>query len=201
MDSIIGRRALSITTAFALPMFAGSVFAAPQEMALDADHTSPIFEVRHLGISTQRGRFNKTAGKVLLDLDAKTASVDIAIDARSVTTGSDALDKLLRGRDYFAVDDHPAITYKAERAPLVEGQATTIEGELTFLGVTKKVPLKVVTYACTRRPLGVLRCGADLTATLKRSEFGLTAMQSFVGDEVTVVIQAEAVAKPAPDGK
>jgi polyisoprenoid-binding protein YceI len=192
------------STAFALLAFAGSVLAAPQEMQLDADHTSPMFEVRHLGISTQRGRFNKTAGKVLLDLDAETANVDITIDARSVTTGSDALDRLLRGKEYFAVDEFPAITFKSAQAPLIEGKTTTIEGELTFLGVTKKIPLKVVNYACTRRPLGVLRCGADLTTTFKRSDFGLTAMQSFVGDDVTVLIQAEAVAKPsppAPDGK
>lgn len=189
------------TTAFALLAFAGGAFAAPQEMLLDTDHTSPMFEVRHLGISTQRGRFNRTTGKVLLDLDAKTATVEISIDARSLTTGSDALDKLLRGKDYFAVDDHPAITFKAEQAPLIEGKPSTIEGQLTFLGVTKPVALKVINYACTRRPLGALRCGADLTATLKRSEFGMTAMQSFVGDEVTVVIQAEAVAKPSPDSK
>jgi polyisoprenoid-binding protein YceI len=188
-------------TVFALLIYASGAFAAPQEMLLDADHTSPLFEVRHLGISTQRGRFNKTTGKILLDLDTHSADVDIAIDARSITTGSDALDKLLRGKDYFAVDEFPAITFKARRALLSEGKTSLIEGELTFLGVTKPVTLTVIHYACTRRPLGILRCGADMTATFKRSDFGLTAMQSFVADDVAMLIQVEAVAKPASEGK
>jgi len=171
--------------------------AAPEEFVLDSDHTFPTFEVRHLGIATQRGRFNRTTGRIFLDLAAATATVDISIDARSVTTGSDTLDKLLHGKDYFAVDNHPSITYTASNAPLVEGRQSTIDGQLTFLGITKPVQLKVLNYACTRRPLGALRCGVDLATTIRRSEFGMTTMLSFVGDEVTVLVQAEAV-RPAP---
>jgi len=180
-----------------LAAISAAATAAPEEFVLDSDHTFPTFEVRHLGIATQRGRFNRTTGRIVLDLVAATATVDISIDARSVTTGSDALDKLLLGRDYFAVDDHPAITYTASNAPLVEGRQTTIDGHLTFLGITKPIQLKVLGYACTRRPLGALRCGADLTTTFRRSDFGMTTMLSFVADEVTVLVQAEAV-RPAP---
>ena len=170
-----------------------AALAAPEEFMLDAEHTFPMFEVRHLGIATQRGRFNRTAGKIVYDLEAGTATVDINIDARSVTTGAEVLDQLLLSRDYFAVDQHPSINYKASNAPLAEGKPSTIDGQLTFLGVTKPVALKVINFACTRRPLGALRCGADLTATIKRSEFGMTVMQSFVGDDVTVIVQVEAV--------
>lgn len=186
-----------IITAWLAAAVPAVAFAAAEEFVLDPDHTFPTFEVRHLGIATQRGRFNRTAGRISLDLDAATVTVDISIDARSVTTGSEALDKLLHGRDYFAVDNHPSITYKASNAPLIEGRQSTVDGHLTFLGVTRPVALKVVNYACTRRPLGTLRCGADLAATIRRSEFGMTAMLSFVGDEVTVLIQAEAVRPPA----
>ena len=181
-----------------LTAISATVNAAPEEFVLDSDHTFPTFEVRHLGIATQRGRFNRTAGKIFLDLDAAAATVDINIDARSATTGSNALDKLLHGRDYFAVDTHPSIVYTASNASLAEGRQSTIDGQLTFLGVTRPVQLKVINYACTRRPLGTLRCGADMTATFRRSDFGMTTMLSFVSDEVTVLIQAEAVRAAPP---
>jgi polyisoprenoid-binding protein YceI len=51
----------------------------------------------------------------------------------------------------------------------------------------------VAHFGCSRLPFLGSRCGADLTAVFRRSDFGMTAMQGFVSDEVTMVIQAEAV--------
>ena len=34
---------------------------------IDPNHTLPVFEVNHLGFSTQRGRFDQTSGKIQLD--------------------------------------------------------------------------------------------------------------------------------------
>jgi polyisoprenoid-binding protein YceI len=172
----------------------GTARAAPEEFALDPGHTFPVFEVRHLGITTQRGRFNRTTGKVMLDRDTGAAAVELRIDARSVDTGNEELDQMLRNQYYFNVAAYPEITYAAASFTLREGEPSTIDGHLTFLGVTKPVPLKVLGFKCTRLPaIVVLRCGADLSATFKRSDFGLTTMAGFVSDEVTLVIQAEAV--------
>lgn len=168
--------------------------AAPEEFALDPGHTFPVFEVRHLGIATQRGRFNRTTGKVMLDRDTGAASVELRIDARSVNTGNEELDQMLRNQYYFNVAAFPEITYTAGNFTLKEGEPSTIDGQLTFLGVTRPVQLKVLGFKCTRLPVIVtLRCGGDLTATFKRSDFGLTTMAGFVSDEVALVIQAEAV--------
>lgn len=65
-----------------------TVFAAPATYIIDGKHTFPRFEYSHFGYSTQQGRFNKTSGKITLDRAARTGSVDIVIDARSVDTGS-----------------------------------------------------------------------------------------------------------------
>lgn len=168
--------------------------AAPEEFVLDPGHTFPVFEVRHLGIATQRGRFNRTTGKIKLDPDTGAASAALRIDARSVDTGNEELDRMLRNQYYFNVAEFPEIAYAAADFTLKEGEPSTVDGQLTFLGVTKPVQLKVLGFKCTRLPTIVtLRCGADLTATFKRSDFGLTTMAGFVSDEVTLVIQAEAV--------
>jgi polyisoprenoid-binding protein YceI len=60
----------SLIPAIIVLTFSAAANAAPEEFVLDSDHTFPTFEVRHLGIATQRGRFNRTAGKIFLDLDA-----------------------------------------------------------------------------------------------------------------------------------
>jgi len=174
----------------------GAAMAAPEEFVIDSGHAFPTFEVRHLGIATQRGRFDKTTGTVLLDRAAGTGSVEVVIDARTVDTGNPALDKVLRGSSFFDVEHHTEIRYKAPQAALIEGQTSVIDGELTLLGVTRSVRLTVSNYGCTRKPTLVLRCGVDMSATFRRSEFGMSSMLGFVADEVTILIQAEAVQSP-----
>jgi polyisoprenoid-binding protein YceI len=184
------RAACAALIAFTSP----AAVAAPEEFVIDSGHAFPSFEVRHLGIATQRGRFNRTSGTILLDREAGVGSVDVLIDARSIDTGNGVLDDLLRGPSFFDVARYPEIRYKSVQASLVEGKTSRIDGELTLLGVTRPVVLEVSGFGCTRKPLlVVLRCGADMKATFRRSEFGMSAMSSFVSDEVTILIQAEAV--------
>ena len=64
---------------------AGSAVAA-ETFTLDTRHTFPVFEINHLGFSTQRGRFNKTEGKITLDRAAKSGSVEVKIDSASIDT-------------------------------------------------------------------------------------------------------------------
>lgn len=173
--------------------------AAPEEFVIDPNHTYAAFEVRHLGISTQRGRFNRTAGKVTLDAGAERGNVDINIDARTIDTGSEAMEKLLRGDDFFNVEKFPDIVFHSQTVVFAEGKPASIEGNLTLLGTTRPVTLTVIGYVCTRLPFLVrTTCGLDAFTTIRRSEFGMTSLMSFVGDEVKLHIQAEAVRQEPP---
>jgi polyisoprenoid-binding protein YceI len=174
-----------------LASFPAASPAAPLEFDIDPGHTFALFEVRHLGIATQRGRFDRSSGKVVLDGEAGTGSAEIRIDAASVSTGNAEIDRLLRGAGYFAAAEHPFISYTARAMRFEGGKPVLIEGELRFLGVTRPLALRVSGYGCIRFPQ--LRCGADLSANFRRSDFGLVAMAGFVGDEVTMLIQAEIV--------
>jgi polyisoprenoid-binding protein YceI len=179
-----------------------TAIAAPEEFVIDSGHTFPTFEVRHLGIATQRGRFNHASGTVLLDRDTGTGSVDVTIDARSIDTGNESLDNLLRGPSFFDTAKFPEIRYKSSQAALIEGQPSRVEGELTLLGLTRPVTLNVSGFQCTRKPfLVTLRCGVDMNATFRRSDFGMSAVKAFVSDEVTILIQAEAERKSQPTGE
>ena len=178
---------------------AGTLPAAAEDYDIDPNHTFATFEISHLGIATQRGRLGHASGKVTFDGEAGVGGADIVIDARSVSTGSEAMEKLRRGKDFFNVEQFPDIAYKAQSMVFADGKPQRIGGQLTLLGVSKSVPLTVTGYGCTRKPFLVqLRCGMDASATFKRSDFGMLGFLSFTSDEVKLTIQAEAVVPPKP---
>ena len=82
-----------------------SAAAAPESFTVDPRHTFPSFEVSHLGFSTQRGRFDKTSGKIMLDRAAQKGSIEIVVDTASVDTGLDKLEEHLRGEDDGSLRD------------------------------------------------------------------------------------------------
>jgi polyisoprenoid-binding protein YceI len=174
--------------------------AAPQAFVIDPAHTYATFEVGHLGISTQRGRLGQAAGTAMLDGVQGVGDVAITLDARSLSTGSEPMEKLLRGSSWFAVEQHPTIAFNASSISFVAQKPTRIEGVLTLRGVSRPISLTVTHYACTRLPFGLrLTCGMDAQAMIKRSDFGMDSLLAFVGDEVKLLIQAEAVRQePAP---
>ena len=77
-------RLAAALAAFVLP---AAAMAAPESYTIDPFHTYPHFTVSHLGFSTMHGRFDSTSGKIVLDRAARTGSVEITIDAASITTG------------------------------------------------------------------------------------------------------------------
>jgi polyisoprenoid-binding protein YceI len=174
-------------------LVAGSAWAAPETYTIDSTHTFPSFEVSHLGFSTQRGRFNKTTGSIVLDRAAKKASVDISIDANSISTGLEKLEAHLRAEDFFDVTKYPTITFKSTGAKFKGDKLAAVSGDLTLHGVTRPITLTVTSFFCGPNPVYKKdACGADAVATLKRSDFGINYALPAVGDEVKLLIQVEA---------
>lgn len=177
----------------ALAAVTAPALAAPAGYTIDPNHTFPVFEVDHLGFSTQRGRFNKTSGRITLDTAARQGSVDVTIDAASIDMGFAKWNDNMRGENYFNTDAHPTITFKADRLVFDGERPVSAEGSLTMLGVTKPVTLSINRFRCAPHPLNKREtCGADVVATLKRSEFGMTKYIPSVGDEVRLLIAVEA---------
>ncbi len=179
--------ALAVSAAFALPA------AAADTYTIDPSHTYPSFEISHLGFSTMRGTFDATSGSVTLDPAAKTGSIEISIDTASIDTGHAKRDDHLKSEEFFNVAKFPAMTYKATKLKFNGDKLVGADGELTLLGVTKPVSLTLTAFNCgphpmTKKPV----CGANATAVIKRSEFGMTTYVPAVGDEVKISIEVEA---------
>jgi len=161
---------------------------------IDSSHTFPSFEIDHLGFSTQRGRFNSTQGKLTLDEDNKTGSVDITIDAASIDTGFAKLEEHLRAEDFFDVKRYPTLTFRSTNFRFNEDRLVSVSGNLTMHGVTLPVTLTVNRFKCGINVARLRKvCGADASTTIKRSDYGISKGTPFVGDEVRITLQVEAV--------
>lgn len=173
------------------------LLAAPalaEDFTIDPRHTFPSFEVNHMGLSTQRGRFNSTSGKITLDRAAKKGTVTLDIDATTVNTGLAELEKHLKAEDFFNVEKFPKISFKSSKVVFEGENPGSVEGEITLLGVTKPLTLTVSSFNCRIHPMTKKYvCGADASATIKRSEFGMTYAIPAVSDEVRLFIQVEAI--------
>ena len=88
-----------------LTLLLSATLAAPALAAdrytIDPRHTFPVFEINHLGFSTQRGRFNQTEGAITLDVAARRGSIDVTIATASIDMGLDDWDKHMRNADFF----------------------------------------------------------------------------------------------------
>ncbi|MYN00552.1 polyisoprenoid-binding protein [Pseudoduganella sp. DS3] len=162
---------------------------------IDPTHTYPSFEADHKGISFWRGKFDKTSGVIQMDRAAKTGSMDITIDAASINFGLDKMNSHAKGADMFNVEKFPTVTYKGTKFKFDGEQLVEVEGQLTMLGVTKPVNLKVNKFKCIidqRMKREV--CGADASAEFKRTDFGLNYATPAFAPEVKLAIQVEAIA-------
>lgn len=170
-----------------------AAFAAPETYTIEGTHTFPRFEYSHFGYSTQLSRFDKTTGSITLDKAARTGSVDVTIDTTSVNTGYPLFNQHIQGEDFFDTAKYPTITYKSTKVNFDGDKPATIEGNLTVKGITKPVTLTVTSFHCMPHPmLKKDACGANATATIKRSEFNAGKYAPYVADDVKLTIAVEA---------
>jgi len=177
--------------------------AAPESYTIDSLHTFPYFTVNHLGLTNLMGRFDKTSGKITLDTVAKIGSVDLAIEAGSITTGDSdrgarprTRDEHLRSPDFFNAVEFPRITFKGATARWTGDAPAAIEGQITLLGVTRPLTLTVESWKCIPDPLAQgrrQRCGGNASGTIKRSDFGMKAFLSGVSDDLRLYLALEAI--------
>jgi polyisoprenoid-binding protein YceI len=182
-----------------LPLVAS---AAPETYAFDPLHTFPEFEVNHLGFSNLRGRFDRTAGAFTIDRAAKTASIEITVQIASVSSGfreavppyKISRDDLLRSPDLFNATEFPTMTYKSTVVRFNGDNPATVEGNLTLLGVTRPLTLRIENWKCGPHPFNKKEmCGGNASGAFNRSDFGMKfGLPVAIGDQVKLWTEIEA---------
>jgi polyisoprenoid-binding protein YceI len=175
-----------------------SALAAPVTYEVDVRHTHPVFSADHFGgLSVWRGIFTADSGKIVLDREAHSGTVDVSIDTSSVLTGVPDLDAHLKTADFLDVAKYPHATYKGKLTKFKDGAPGEVQGELTLHGVTRPVTLTIRSFRCKPHPMekGKELCGADAHTTINREEFGVSWGKKMGFDmQVAFDIQIEAKA-------
>jgi len=166
---------------------------ASDSYTIDPSHTYAHFSVSHLGFSTLQGRFDKSSGKATLDMASKSGSVNLDIEAASISTGFAKRDDHLKSPDFFNAAEFPKITYKSSAIKFNGNTPSSVEGTLTMLGVSKSVTLNIEAFKCGTNPMNKKdECGAAASAQIKRSDFGIKYGLPGIGDDIKLAFEIEA---------
>jgi polyisoprenoid-binding protein YceI len=147
-----------------------------------------------MGLSHSFGKFTDYQGAISLDeADPEKSAVDVVIQTASVDLNDDKWNEHVKGKDFFDVEKFPTMTFKSTKIEKTGDQTANVTGDLTLLGVTKPVTLTVVHNKTGKHPMkDVMATGFSATGTIKRSDFGMKYGLPMVGDDVKLIIEAEA---------
>lgn len=165
---------------------------------IDASHTTVGFSARHL-VSKVRGTFTDVAGTIVSTENPLSSSVEVTIQAGSITTGNEQRDGHLRSADFFDPTKGGTLTFVSTK--ISESPAGyVITGDLTINGITKSVDLAAEFFGVASDAYGRTVLGAEASTTINRHDFGvdwnmpLEGGRLLVGANVEITIALEAVA-------
>ncbi|MDX1664789.1 MAG: YceI family protein [Candidatus Promineifilaceae bacterium] len=167
---------------------------------IDPQHSHIQFSVRHMMISTVRGKFRDYTGTVDFDEEnPQQTDVYVRINAASIDTQTEDRDNHLRSPDFLHVEEYPYITYQSKRIELIDERNARLIGDLTIRGETREVPVDVTYQGRSQSPWGDIRVGFTGEASFSRKDWNLTWNQALetggwlVGDKITVDIELQLV--------
>jgi polyisoprenoid-binding protein YceI len=185
--------------ALALPFAAA---AEPAHYALDPVHTRVLFAVSHAGFSQALGTVSGSHGELWFDPDDWTsAKLTVEVPLDRLDMGDARWSRAVQAANLLDTAEHPVARFASKRIEPVDATHARVCGDMEIRGVARDTCLDVAFNQLKRHPMPPFRrtAGFSATATLKRSDFGIDAWKSVIGDEVQLRIEAEAVRAGARD--
>ncbi|MFD8822471.1 YceI family protein [Streptomyces sp. NPDC059605] len=197
--------AAAATTAVAAPAVDPALAALTGDYTIDPAHSSIGFTVRHAMVTNVRGTFGDHEGTLKLDGSDpanSTASIDVRI--ASVDTGIADRDAHLVSGDFFDAEKFPLMTFRSTRAEQLGGDDYRVTGDLTIKDVTRPLSIDLEFNGSATDVYGNERVGFEGSATILRSDWGLTwnaALETggvMVSDKVKLTFDISAIKAAAP---
>jgi polyisoprenoid-binding protein YceI len=163
------------------------------EYKLDKDHASLLFKINHMGFSSYVGRFNEF--DVSLDFDPsniENSRVEAVIDMSSIDVNNTAFATTLVGPAWLDIQTFPQAVFRSTSVEKINNEELRVNGEFTFLGVTKVVSMDAKLNGAGNNPLTrKYTVGFSANFRFKRADFGLKKFIPVVGDELDIEIHSE----------
>jgi polyisoprenoid-binding protein YceI len=167
---------------------------------IDPVHSTIGFAVKHMMISTVRGRFTSFDATVTLDEHEPANSiVSVTVETASVDTRAEQRDAHLRTSDFFDAVNHPQITFVGRRIVGDINGKFKLVGDFTIRGVTRELVLDASFEGTGKDPWGGDRRAFAARGRINRYDFGLEWNQGLeaggflVSPEVRIEIEAQFV--------
>jgi len=178
----------------------GATGAATTVWQIDPSHTTVEFAVKHMMISTVKGQFSGVTGALTLDeADPSRSSVNIEIDAASLTTRDERRDGHLRSPDFLDAENYPKLSFVSTKVEALDGDRLRVSGDLTIRGITTPVVLMATYQGQSTSPWGMTVRGYSAETTINRTDFGLLWNATLetggilVGESVKISLEIEAI--------
>ena len=165
-----------------------SSFSMAADYKIDEAHSSVVFQIGHLGVSTTIGRFDEFEGTFSMDEGLQNVTTEVTVKTDSVNTNHEARDKHLRSPDFLDVKQFPHMSFKS-----TSFKNNVLTGDLTLHGQTKTVAFDVEQVGEGKDPWGGYRAGFTATSKIKRSDFGVTYFIPGVTDDTEIQIFIEGI--------
>lgn len=165
--------------------------------SVDPAHSSIGFAVRHMGIATVRGAFERIQGTI--DATGEAPVLKGVVDVSSVNTGDEQRDAHLSSPEFFDAGQHPEIHFHSTGTQAAEDGRVRLSGEITIKGVTKPIELTGTIADGGADPWGKERIGLELEGEIDRRDFDLKWNQPLPGggllvaNEVKLLVSVSAV--------
>ena len=167
---------------------------------IDPAHTLVEFSVKHMMVTTVKGRFGELEGTITGDVaDPASAQVDVTIQAASIDTRNEQRDAHLKSPDFLDAEAYPTITFRSTGIEPISRDHLRVRGDLTIRGVTKEIELDAAINGVGKTPFGTEVVGITAETILTRQDWGLTwnvALETggvLVGNTAKVAIEIEAI--------
>lgn len=166
---------------------------------VDPAHSSIDFSVKHMMVSRTKGTFHDFDAIIEADpSDLTTANIEFNVDLASVDTRNEDRDNHLRSADFFDVENHPKMTFRATEIVMKDDGEYDVTGDLTMRGTTNSETFSVTFEGQGTDPWGNEVAGFSAEGKINRTDYGLTynaALETggvLVGEDVKISIQIEA---------
>lgn len=200
--------ALVLAAAAAVAATPAARTADADRYALDPVHTRVVFAVSHAGFSDAIGTVSGSTGTLVFDPDDWCcARLDVSVPIARLDLGDAKWNAAALAANLLDGARYPEARFISDTFEPVAATGTAVAagakvcGQLTLHGISRPLCMDVVLNALKRHPLPPFRrtAGFSATATLSRSDYGITAWKSVIGDRVELRIEAEAVRRGSAD--
>jgi len=145
---------------------------APGHWAVDTNHSSISFSIRHLGVSKVRGRFTRFDADVVIGDTLDTTTVSATVDIASIDTANADRDAHVLSPDIIDVARRPTMVFRSTRVAGA-GSEYQVDGELTIGEITRPIVLAVELGGIETFPGGPRHAGFEATTEIRRKDFGI----------------------------